>query len=462
MDELFHVPQAQRICNAFPMRLASVEYDSSITTPPGIYILPAMLNLVSSYFCSTQGLRLISAAFIALVIPNATVILQRLKNRLPVIESETGPGKDVPADFLTAQCAKGAVLVSMHPVLFFYGNLFYTDPPAVLFLLLCFRLSLAQKPFCSALCGMLSASCRQTCSILHAHIAFDELLDMKRQEKAPAELVRTALPHVAAGFVYVFLFRLNSYKVALGHQAHHPVSLHPAMLPYYAGFLAVFIAPLLFAATSLTKRNRQGMIRFAADLNKAGVHATAVLAALILLACVVATGDYAHPFTLSDNRHYVFYLYRRFLLRGHFVRIAALPLYVLGLGFPFVSVLMVRHWAEMILAREAPCRQETRSDSTLETWWKSEILSEASLLLGMTLCVVPSTLLELRYFVPGFVIVALRVLSRSELLRWQTNGALVVLALCNVALIYVYCEASFQRARDPHMPSDTSPGRFMF
>lgn len=463
MDELFHVPQAQRVCNAFPMGLLSIEYDPSITTPPGIYLLPAVLNLVSPYFCSTQGLRLISAVLVALVIPNAAAILQSLKNRLPLSESENGAGKNPPSSSSTAQCTKAAVLVAMHPVLFFYGNLFYTDPPAVFFLLLCFRFSLAQKPVSSALCGMLSACCRQTCAVLHAHIAFDELLFMKCQGKAPTQLVRTALPHAAAGLVYISLFRWNSYHVALGHQAHHPVSLHPAMLPYYAGFLAVFSTPLLFASTSLTKSNRQGMIRFATYLIRCtGVHVSALLAALILFACVVATGDYAHPFSLSDNRHYVFYLYRRILLRSHYFRLAALPLYMLGMGFPFISILMVRHRAERTIARKAVSSENTTVESNLETWWRSELLSEASLLIAMTLCVVPSTLLELRYFVPGFVVVALRVLSRAKLWRWQTYGALLLLAFCNIVLVLVFCEAPFQRARDPHMPSDTSLGRFMF
>lgn len=460
MDELFHVPQAQRICDAFPTRVFSVEYDTAITTPPGLYLVPAVLNLFSPYFCSTQGLRLISAAFVALSIPNISAILQRLKTRFP----ETGNATET--DFATGvlgQNAKGAVLVALHPVLFFYGNLFYTDPPAVFFLLLCFRLSLAQRPLAAALCGLFSASCRQTCAVLHGYIAFDELLDMRRRGEGGANAVRTALPHLAVGMMYVCLFRWNSYHVALGHQAHHPISLHLAMLPYYTGFLALFGAPSALAATSFAPSSRLSVTCFVEDLRKCRrVQASAMLGTLTLFACVFATGDYVHPFTLSDNRHFVFYLYRRVLLRGHLVRHAALPVYLVGLAFPFFTILLTRDSARKTSGEEAGRKKDLLLTSSLQAWRNSELLSEGSLLMAMTLCVVPSTLLELRYFVPGFVLVSIRGLSRAKLLRWQTYGALLLLVFCNLLLVLLYCEASFQRARDSHMPNDSSPGRFMF
>lgn len=459
MDELFHVPQAQQICSLFPAQLSSLEYSRSITTPPGPYLLPALLSIISPFFCSTQGLRLISALLVAVSIPLLAVILRRLKARQPhctqlaCLKSVENP--------LDAPLTVGACLLVLHPVLFFYGNLFYTDPPAIFFLLACFKLSLEGRPVSSALCGVLSASCRQTSVVLHAYIVFDELLDLSLRGESLRNAMTTASPHAGAGLLYLYFFRWNSFQVALGDHAHHPVSLHPAMISYYAGYLILFGAPLMFATGSVTAKRFASFAGFVIRISRDRQwQVWTWLVCFVLLLCVGVTGDYAHPFALSDNRHYVFYIYRRLLLRNGYFRYMGIPLYTLALLGPFVQIVRLLDASEEGIAKESPELGELLP--TPRSWAKVELLSEASLVLAIAICTVPSTLLELRYFVPGFLLSSLRSLSRRTFSRWQGNTTLVLVAAVNIILVYVFCELPFPRAIDAHMPNDISPGRFLF
>lgn len=50
---------------------------------------------------------------------------------------------------------------------------------------------------------------------------------------------------------------------------------------------------------------------------------------LTLMFAAVYYNTFAHPFTLADNRHYVFYVFRWFLLRHPLARYVAVPVYFL-------------------------------------------------------------------------------------------------------------------------------------
>ena len=55
-----------------------------------------------------------------------------------------------------------AILVVLHPVLFFFYFLYYTDPAAVFFALLCYLLALRGHPVSAAAAATVSIACRQT------------------------------------------------------------------------------------------------------------------------------------------------------------------------------------------------------------------------------------------------------------------------------------------------------------
>lgn len=71
-------------------------------------------------------------------------------------------------------------------------------------------------------------------------------------------------------------------------------------------------------------------------------------------------------------------------------------------------------------------------------------------------------LLEPRYFIQPFLFGMIIALDRQPPGTVSSLCAVLLTALQNLALLYVFLERPFARSADVHMPTDTSPGRFMF
>lgn len=129
-------------------------------------------------------------------------------------------------------------------------------------------------------------------------------------------------------------FVLWNGSVVLGHKEFHTASLHLAQMLYLWPYFLFFSWPLLLAPMAnvllpkfmLPKFVDQGFPATRRQLPK-------ILTALIvipIMAAVVHFNTIVHPFTLADNRHYVFYVFR-ILLRSHpYTRYAAIVVYFLG------------------------------------------------------------------------------------------------------------------------------------
>lgn len=77
---------------------------------------------------------------------------------------------------------------------------------------------------------------------------------------------------------------------------------------------------------------------------------------------------------------------------------------------------------------------------------------------------VPSSLLEPRYFIVPNTLLSIRRIVRTRMLFSLPRiwSMIVMLLLVNLGLVFVFAELPFERPRDAHMPHDLSPGRFMF
>ena len=126
---------------------------------------------------------------------------------------------------------------------------------------------------------------------------------------------------------------------SLGHKEFHTASLHlPQMLyiwPNFTFFSFPIIAPYVLNAIVpqplLPKFLRRGSTRH--RLPRPAV-------AIVILALMTATVHYntiVHPFTLADNRHYTFYIFR-ILLRHPLIKYLAVPVYF-GCGWGAIQAL---------------------------------------------------------------------------------------------------------------------------
>ncbi|OAX85121.1 hypothetical protein ACJ72_00493 [Emergomyces africanus] len=135
------------------------------------------------------------------------------------------------------------------------------------------------------------------------------------------------IPIIAALLPYVLflgafgLFVLWNGGVVLGHKEFHAAGLHlPQMLyiwPYFIFFSwPLFLIP--FATTILQHRNLKIL--------------PSIITATIFIPLMLITvhlNTIVHPFTLADNRHYVFYVFR-ILLRHPLIKYLATPVYFLS------------------------------------------------------------------------------------------------------------------------------------
>ncbi|KFX98721.1 hypothetical protein V490_02152 [Pseudogymnoascus sp. VKM F-3557] len=109
MDEIFHIPQAQRYCKS-----DFYTWDPKLTTPPGLYVLSLLLRTATRAGCEGAELRGIGSVALAALL----MVCYSLRKSLVAGVQHAGRAWDY---------AHEALNVSLFPPLFFFSGLYYTD-----------------------------------------------------------------------------------------------------------------------------------------------------------------------------------------------------------------------------------------------------------------------------------------------------------------------------------------------
>lgn len=125
MDEIFHIPQAQRYCAG---DFAS-PYDPKLTTPPGLYAVSVLLSRVG-WSCDVAGLRALNLAAGLVLLPAAASFAAPLGKRID----------------LTA-----CMHVASMPVFAFFSLMYYTDVLSVVLVLATWGLAQRNRSIAAAL-----------------------------------------------------------------------------------------------------------------------------------------------------------------------------------------------------------------------------------------------------------------------------------------------------------------------
>lgn len=352
MDETLHVPQALKYCDGDWWH-----WDPKITTLPGTYILsravlaPAIWML-GPEACTVESLRCVNALFLG---PLASLFGAGLLWEIH------GGAPAVPKAALQLRAARLAVM----PLHFFFCALYYTDAASTCLVMLTYWLHRRGLWRLSALAGAVAVVARQT-NVVWLWAAAVHHFSGLGGPRAWAERLFKALqsgalvPHALVGAAFAFFVVWNR-GIVVGDRAHHAAVLHFAMLPYFAAFALFFAGPAawLELLRRLTRARPRALLE--------GLVAAAAFAVM------AEFGSYAHPFLLADNRHYTFYLWKN-LLRQRAVRVVALPA-ALGLA---------------TVALRSPGQRSLAACSGREA---------ALWMLCCALVLVPTPLLELRYFI---------------------------------------------------------------
>ncbi|KAI0161896.1 glycosyltransferase family 59 protein [Hypoxylon sp. FL1284] len=333
-------------------------------------------------------------------------------------------------------------------------------------------------------------------------------------------VLRRIWPHLVVLCAFIGFVAWNG-GVVLGDKSNHVATIHLAQMLYIWPLFAFFSAPLFIpqilswstsifrAVTGLTSPvvssnkaptaaqsgSKSSQSRALKTFNWMGtcyrLHSILVLGGTLAAAVlIVRYNTIIHPFTLADNRHYMFYVFRYTILRAWWIRYALAPAYVLcgwlcwtALGsssFPGPSANQ-QIQAPFGSTSEAslPFKEKQPQSSSSNASQANESLDTVSpptstalvLLLSAVLSLVTAPLVEPRYFIVPWVFWRLLVPARPALpgsaspaSRWlvpvlETAWFLLV----NAVTMYVFITRPFfWRAPDGSLLDDGRVQRFMW
>lgn len=438
MDEIFHVPQAQKYCHG-----KFNEWDPMITTLPGLYLVSVgvikpvvwLADLTGKVVCSTAMLRFVNLLFSC----GNLYLLYLLTCKLHLKDKTRGASRRV----------LSALALSTFPVLYFFNFLYYTDAGSTFFILFAYLMTLYGCHGASALLGVCSVFFRQTNIVWVAFCAGTLVANRmddawraeqtkKKDDKTPGQIplslggarrvirflfdfltsanhvravLQVAWPYglVAAGFV---AFVVLNDGVVVGDRSSHEACPHFPQLFYFLSFALFFSLPVSLCPQRARRFLHSVRRRPALYL---------LLAALGLL--LVWKFTFVHKYLLADNRHFPFYLWRRVFLRHEAVRFLLVPVYVVA-GWTLLDCL--------------PCRS---------VFW---LLAFAVCLLAST---VPQRLLEFRYFIVPYLLLRLH-MPLPSLARLALE--LLLYTLVNAVSLHLFINKTF------HWPDSADVQRFMW
>lgn len=492
MDEIFHLRQTYHYCAYGNW----THWDSKITTLPGLYGLAtafsrgaaliaqpvlSIVESVSNEDYSAQSLLLSSLAAAKSVLSGESEVLKLLCS-YPILRLVINPLCAIISAYVihrilvlynptTGQLSHAlrVLVIFTFPLSFFFNFLYYTDTGSLLFILITLWAVEAGNIRLSALPATIAILFRQTNVVWIAFVAVHHLIF--RAYESPREvggasgarateqtiheeestLVDDGLLVATKSIPQVLLYSLRHlltlisqfffHAALLGgfaafvwwnggitvgdREAHKPVSNFPQVL-YFLAFTGIFAGPLLILSDGLKMRPLTSFVSSLRRIVTSPIkHGSIVMLALAAISYAVDQHTSAHPYLLADNRHYTFYIWQRFFMRYEWFKYYMIPIYFASFG------ILAR---QLQLALRNGLRRANRGAICL---WIVAFFTFTSATL------VPSPLLEFRYFITPFVLILLVLLGRgnpsmiSLVTQIAFNGAI------NAITIYTFLYKSF-------------------
>lgn len=299
----------------------------------------------------------------------------------------------------------------------------------------------------------------------------------------PAKVLRQVWPHVTVLGLFVAFVAWNGGVVLgmslpstppypqltdAGDKSNHIATIHLAQMLYIWPFFAFFSAPLLLPSIFI---NLQRATTLAGQMWRKVYYLPYIAATVALSLAIVKYNTIIHPFTLADNRHYMFYVFRYTILRSMKLR------YALVAGYTLFRWLV---WDTLAGPNPQPASVETKQKPTQTSQATPPISPPTSTalfwLLATTLSLITAPLVEPRYFILPWIFWRLLVPTWSPPFRipglgWlQKTGAdprllletLWFLAI-NVGTMYMFLARPFYwRGADGELLDGGKVQRFMW
>ncbi|CZT49121.1 uncharacterized protein RSE6_09916 [Rhynchosporium secalis] len=321
LDEIFHIPQAQAFCKE-----RYDIWDPKLTTPPGLYIVSTLYARLSTYGkCSPAILRSFNVFALIMVFSYAcdcrALIIRARSRGSPGQRNHSSRSRmnlwQDGNSKLTLDEIHTALNIALFPLLFFFSGLFYTDVLSTCIVLRVYRLYLERKGAYQNTSqgliwlyptGIVALWMRQT-NIFWVSVFLGAL-----------ELVRT----IDAG-------RIPEHSPERD-KANHVATIHLPQMLYIWPFMTFFSAPLIVPVGITFLHRLYSLLRlplFSRLVWQYLLVTTYLGLALAATLLIIKFNTIIHPFTLADNRHYMFYVFRYTILKHHLVRYVLAPVYLI-------------------------------------------------------------------------------------------------------------------------------------
>ncbi|KAI8896246.1 alpha-2-glucosyltransferase Alg10 [Globomyces pollinis-pini] len=424
MDEVFHIPQTIKYL------MGNFSWDPKITTPPGLYLFvlgfKSMLDFIQPFHQSFQlwfkmidwhsptTLRVINIIFGLLTMYLIQKIIKLNKN----------------SHF-------EAFIISLFPISFFFNQLFYTDSGSTFFVMLSYYHARHQNYFTSAFASLISIWFRQNNVIWMVFIAIVSgiaVLNSKCHSRDWCQVLTPEsfthflqllkhflfdllafLPHLIAR-LYPFLLNAVGFivfvywngGVVLGDKSNHQMSPHIPQLFYFFSFTGLFAFFHLNPFKSLR-------ILFA----KLGHIRTWLIIGSIMavMGLIVKNFTIGHPFLLADNRHVTFYIWKTFFKTSGVIRYCLIPFYLFAMYICLTALIKKKHFLWII-----------------------------AYLMCLSLVLIPSPLIEFRYFIIPYLLFRLNINTQGTL-ALMAEG--IIYGLVNAVVFGLFLYRPFQWPHEP-------------
>ncbi|KAF1839184.1 hypothetical protein BDW02DRAFT_230405 [Decorospora gaudefroyi] len=463
LDEFFHVPQAQRYCigdYSWDPKITTPPglYLVSKLCKPLIGCETSSLRLLNA---QALCIIFILSYYISRVLRLRNDSGQRFHEGQDIARRDP-PAEDL-SFVLDVHCALN---IALFPPLFFFSALYYTDVMSTLAVLLAYSAFLKRSTTdagvttdaVAVVLGVISLLFRQTnifwvavfpaglavvdalkantpsttarredfASILRESWGEGIIRDCSVQDAGPQDIVlfltsivvaamrrplvilKVAIPYITLLLLFAGFVAWNG-SVVLGDKSAHTATIHlPQMLyiwPYIAFFSVPLLArPLIRPVVPLLPSQVREMCDYYLNTSNYGIPTT--LVPVLFTICgllVVYFNTIIHPYTLADNRHYVFYVFRIIRLYPA-LKYLAVPVYYICAWLTFQSLASPSIGEDLFKGK-----REDRPTNDRAHGQPCQVSFIAIWLVTTALSVITAPLVEPRYFIIPWIIWRLHV-----------------------------------------------------
>ncbi|KAH7314252.1 alpha-1,2 glucosyltransferase-like protein alg10 [Rhexocercosporidium sp. MPI-PUGE-AT-0058] len=217
--------------------------------------------------------------------------------------------------------------------------------------------------------------------------------------------------------------------VVLGDKANHVATIHLPQMLYIWPFVAFFSAPLIVPVGIMFVQRLVRLLslplfpRLMWQYLLVAIYTGFALAATLV---IIKFNTIIHPFTLADNRHYMFYVFRYTILKQPLVRYIFAPAYLVCGYLVYLTLCSLDSTSLATLSRKNHPKDNddrTNGQETMSTGAEGPTTSFVLILLITTaLSLITAPLVEPRYFIIPWIIWRLNVPSLPTKLAPTKSG----------------------------------------